>query len=1304
MDFGILGPLEVREDGRQLELGGRKQRALLALLLLHANEVVSAESLIEAVWGDERPATAVKALQVHISQLRRRLEPLRRPRSGSRLLQRRGSGYELQLESDQLDLYRFERLRAEARQALDVGAAADAAAKLRDALALWRGPPLADLASEPFAVLESARLEELHVAALEERIDADLAVGLGAELVAELESLASRHPLRERLCGQLMCALYRSGRQAEALDAYKRTRHTLVEELGIDPGPELQRLEQAILRQDPGLEAAQARPFEPRAPRSTEAGQVEPQPVREERKIATTLFADLVGSTELGAQDPERTRALLERFYDVMSEEIEQAGGTLEKFIGDAVMAAFGAPSAQEDHAERALHAALSMQHRLKELFAGQLELRIGVNTGEVVVGRARGGGSFVTGDAVNVAARLEQAAAPGDVLVGERTAGAVRGAFEFSDSLNVAAKGKPGGVACRRLLRSVSLARPRGVSGLLEAFVGRESELDLLRATYERAVREREPHVVTILGEAGIGKTRMVRELCGRLEEGSPQPLVRSGRCLPYGRGVTYWPLAEVLRDQLGIAESDSPDVVRHKLGKREILGLTLGLEAPADLHPLVARERLHEAWVELLDELVGESPAIVLIDDLHWADEALLDLLERLARDVLGPLLLVATARPELQHRRPTWGATRNAALVWLDGLPPEEARRMLDGLLGAGLPSSLSELVLENGEGNPFFVEELIATLIDRGVLERENGAWVAHDLPPGFTIPDSVHAVLAARIDLLEPTEKEALQAAAVVGRRFSAAQVRTLLQGNDPDFSLLQERDFVRRRPGSRPGEYEFAFKHALTREVAYASVPKARRARLHATFADWLEDAGEGRDEHAPLLGHHYAEAVRSEDLDLAWPDDEREVERLRAKAVSWLRRAAALAFGRYAVDDQLSLLHRAVELEPSEVAQLELWRTIARANALKYDKLAFSAALKRAIQLSSDPEQIAGLYAELAFQTAFRWNHMEDREQVTNWIERGLALAGPQAAARAWALIARSYCDPNVADDAAREAAKIAEDLPDADLRSYAFHARADSALAQGHYAEACSWAGRRLALLDEITDPDHRADIYWSAMPGYLGQGRMDEARRLARLHDEVTSTLTPHLQLHGVAFLLEVEELGGSWEAIRSLTPRAEAVAAASTPCVHRPRSLLVCAVACGYLGDDTEARRLEEVADQLGESHGGSLDAQRVRLALQRGELEVVERLLVESERRPPKLIRSTKFAPVAARLDALAALDDRKRVEAEAPALLRPSTYLEPFALRALGIVRRDEPLIQQAAACFEDLGLQWYASQTLTLV
>jgi len=602
------------------------------------------------------------------------------------------------------------------------------------------------------------------------------------------------------------------------------------------------------------------------------AAPVEARPDQSERKLATVIFADLVGSTELGgSQDPERTRGVLDRFYDAMAAEIDTAGGTVEKFAGDAVMAVFGAPASLEDHAERALHAALAMQRRLQELFDETLALRIGVNTGEVVVGKAREGSSFVTGDAVNVAARLEQAAEPGEVLVGERTVATVRGAFEFAEPQTIQAKGKAEGVESRRLVRALSLMRPRGVGGLRRAFVGRDDEMRLLDGAYQGVEDQGKPRLVTILGDAGVGKTRLVREFWERLGGRSPEPLRRTGRCQSYGQGITYWPLAEVLKEHLGILESDPPTVVLERLGSREILGLTLGLDVARGLHPLAARDRFQDAWVEFLDEIVADRPTVMLIEDVHWAEEQLLDLLERLVHDTQGPLLLVATARPELLEQRPGWGARVHGATVELEALSPEEAVQMLDELLGGTLPAGLREVVVQRAEGNPFFVEELLGTLIDRQLLERQNGSWRLADLPRDFAVPDTVQAVVAARVDLLEPDEKQALQAASVIGRIFWAGPVYELVQGAEPDLRILEERDFIRRRPGSSiAGDREYAIKHALTREVAYASLPKSRRAQLHAAFAQWLERTGEGRDEYAPLLAHHYAEAVRQDDVDLA--------------------------------------------------------------------------------------------------------------------------------------------------------------------------------------------------------------------------------------------------------------------------------------------------------------------------------------------------------------------------------------------------------------------------------------------------
>ncbi len=1034
------------------------------------------------------------------------------------------------------------------------------------------------------------------------------------------------------------------------------------------------------------------------------------QPPTEERKLATVLFADLVGSTELGEQDPERTRALLDRFYDAMASEIESAGGTVEKFIGDAVMAAFGAPLALEDHAERALHAALSMQRRLAELFGDRLALRIGVNTGEVVVGRARKGSSFVTGDAVNVAQRLEAGAGAGEILAGERTASAVRGAFELGEPVSVEAKGKPGGLEGRRVLRALTLMRPRGVGELRRAFVGRDAELEQLQTGYRRAVEQGEPQLVTVVGDAGVGKTRLVRELWGWLGNQSPEPIRRTGRCLSYGQGITYWPLGEVLKEHLGLLDSDSQELVRRRLGDREILGLTLGLDVAGDLHPLAARDRLHDSCVEFLEELARERPLVMLVEDLHWAEQELFDLLDRVARDVRGPLLLIATARPEVLDVRAGWGAARrNASVLGLEPLSSTDSERMLQELLAAELPERLREVVVERAEGNPFFVEELIETLIDRELLIRSDGGWTMRELPPDFEVPDSVQAVLAARIDLLDPAEKAALQAGAVIGRIFWTGPVYELLHGLEPDFRVLEARDFVRRRSGSTmAGEREYAIKHALTREVAYGSLPKAKRARLHAAFAAWLERVGEARDEFAAFLGHHYAEAVRAEDADLAWAGDDPELERLREKAVAWLGRAGKLAISRYEIDDGVALLERAVGLASEREIRADLWRQIGVAHALKYDGEPFWQAMQSALEVSTEPSARADTYADLALQTAMRsgmWRERPDPELVDGWIDQALELAGPESAARAKALIARCFWRRGDVRKFGQEASALAERLGDVELRSQAFGARSTAAFAAGEFEESLTWARRRLEIVNEITDPDHLADTYELAIPACCVTGHIKEARRLALEHDKVVEPLTAHHRLHGIGVLLEVEELSGGWEAILALADRTEEAVEANlaTPCIRNARTLLVTALAAAQLGDVKRARLLEERANQVATTgYDMVLGAPRIRLALLCGGSVDIDLLAPPLEAYGAQ----TWFALQAftARLDALVASGDRDRVEREAPGLAKPNTYLEPFALRALGQVREDEELVERAARQFDAMGLGWHAAETRALL
>jgi class 3 adenylate cyclase len=995
-----------------------------------------------------------------------------------------------------------------------------------------------------------------------------------------------------------------------------------------------------------------------------------------ERKLATVLFADLVGSTALGGElDPEYARDLLDRFYDAMEAEIALGGGTVEKFIGDAVVAVFGAPAAQEDHAERALQTALWMLERLREVFADRLALRIGVNSGDVVVGRPREGSSFATGDAVNVAARLEQAAAPGQVLVGERTAALVGDAFELGEPRTVEAKGKEGGVAARELRRMVAPRRPRGGHGLASTFVGRAREL----AWLQQMASTDEPRFALLVGEPGLGKTTLVRELRGRLPSGTT---LRLGRCLSYGRSVTYSPLADVLRQELGLREEDP---ALEKLAGREVLGLTLGLDVARDLEPRAAVLALQDAWVRLVSEIGARGPAILALDDLHWATEPLIELLARVLSDATGPVLILGTTRPGRE------GLPAGETLI-LEPLGNDELGDLIDRALAAPLDAAARELVVRHAEGNPFFVEELLSDLLDRGLLTRRNGGWA---LGAGaLSIPDSIQGVLAARIDLLPPAAKDALQAAAVIGRSFSPAGLAALV-GSAAELRTLVEHGFV------RATEPELAFKHALTRDVAYGSLPRAERARRHAAYAEWLEgvDASDGR---AGTLAYHYAEAANPEITELAWRNRDEDTERLRVSALRWLRRAAELAVGRFDLDDTLGLLERAVELTPADP---ELWHSISRANALKFDGEAFWESMLRAVELTSDAAKLGELYAELSWESTMRgamWKVAPDDAIAQGWITQALELAPPDSRSYAYALTAKALREDDVS--AAERAIAIAERLDDAELLSFGLYAQFAIAQFVGDFAAASEWARRRLGLARRLNDPDHLALIHWSSATAELALGRLEDAASHVLRHEAIAARLTPHHEVHALGNLLTLGEAAGRWDHLHERRERTERVVAANagTPCAYNPRCLLACAVACAALGLDDEARRLEAEEAALGfEGYEVLLDAPRMRLALIRRDLERVEALLDGSEKWHWHIYNYVNG--VAARLDALVALGRAEEAVEDAERHALPGTYLEPFALRTLGIARRDPALVAKAQERFGAMGLDWYAAQTREL-
>jgi hypothetical protein len=581
-----------------------------------------------------------------------------------------------------------------------------------------------------------------------------------------------------------------------------------------------------------------------------------------------------------------------------------------------------------------------------------------------------------------------------------------------------------------------------------------------------------------------------------------------------------------------------------------------------------------------------------------------------------------------------------------------------------------------------------------------VESDEGWALARDVD--LAMPDTVHAVLAARIDRLPENEKAALQAGAVMGRVFSRGGVVHLLGGEEPDFGLLEERDLVASvRSQAEHEDREFAIKHALTREVAYSSIPRARRGRLHAALADWLQE-GAGSDERAPVLAYHYAEAAKDEDADLVWRGEPEELERVRARAVHWLTRAGRLARGRHEMQEAVALFTRAVELSTDEREKSLLWRAIGEAHALRYDGEGMRVALLRALDGPLDDAERADAYAFLAFQSSIRsamWSIRLNMERIEEWAARALELAEEGTEAKARALLARA----NVAlvgapEELLDEATALAETLESLELRSFVLGARTQTAFDQRRFVDAASFSDQRLALLPGIEDPDHLCEAYEAGSPAAAAVCRFDEARRLAELHGDVAQRLSAHHRVHSVSLELELADALGDWEGLAAQTDRAVAAIEANlaTPCVRNPRDLLLCSIAHLCLGDESRAAELERDGMRLaGQGYETYLSGAQLRIALERGDRRALESLI------ELPVERALVWGPgiFAARLDAFIALGRHDLIEAEAPELLQPGTTVEPFALRALAVSRRDDELLARADERFAALGLEWHRAQ-----
>jgi len=725
---------------------------------------------------------------------------------------------------------------------------------------------------------------------------------------------------------------------------------------------------------------------------------------REMRKTVTVVFCDVTGSTALGERlDPESLRRVMARYFDAMRDVIERHGGTVEKFIGDAVMAVFGIPQVHEDDGLRAVRAAAGMRAALAELneelerdYGTRLEARIGINTGEVVTGTEE---RLATGDAVNVAARLEQAAAPGEILLGRETYRLVRDVVEAEELPPLELKGKAGGVSAYRLL-SVSGETPARRHD--RPMVGRERELRLLRDAWERAVSERSCVLFTLLGVAGVGKSRLTEEFLAGVDA-----LVVRGRCLSYGEGITYWPAVEVVLQLQGAGF--------------EPIGPVAGLIGEA-----AATSPDEIAWGvrKLLEQAAAERPLVVVLDDIQWAEPAFLDLVEHTATMSRGaPILLFCVARPDVLDRRPNWGGgLLNATTVLLEPLSADETDELIR-TIGGGLDAGLAARIRAAAEGNPLFVEEMVAMVEEAGAEE--------------IIVPPTVHALLAARLDQLDPAERGVLERGSVEGQVFHRGAVQALAPEEPevaPRLVGLVRKELVRPEATTFAGDEAYRFRHILIRDAAYDALPKATRARLHERFAAWLDERGD-LVEQDEIVGYHLEQAYRYR-VDLGPVDDAgREVARRAAERLAAGGRVAL--YRRGDVRGSVSLLGRAVELLPGpDPLRLRLLSEFAKALAESGDFESAQAAIDDALTRAAEAgDDVAAAHARIeAITLTTNVGGQSDRirpafeelEQIIELLEQREDGGG---LARAWAVLGRLrfYAGEAAAEPAYERAIELA-------------------------------------------------------------------------------------------------------------------------------------------------------------------------------------------------------------------------------------------------------------------------------------
>ncbi|HET7339286.1 MAG TPA: adenylate/guanylate cyclase domain-containing protein [Candidatus Dormibacteraeota bacterium] len=835
----------------------------------------------------------------------------------------------------------------------------------------------------------------------------------------------------------------------------------------------------------------------------------------EERRIVTVLFADMAGSTALGeALDPEDMRRLLQRYYAIARDCVERHGGTVEKFIGDAVMAVFGLPTAHGDDADRAVAAAVAIREAIQRdpMLNERIALRFGVSTGEVVASREQSGGDFlITGDATNVAARLQQAAEPWAILASDRTVRAANN-FDFGDPIEIVARGKSAPVAARIVLG------PRKLRSRLRVqlpLIGRETDLAQLELVARRAVSDKRPSMVSVIAPAGVGKTRLVEEFLSWLPTLTPNATVATAQCLPYGQQLTYWPMRQVLLTLTGKTEDTPPGEVReaiagwlHRIGVQDpdrdarLLAATIG-EAGTEG---ADRDLLFAAWRSALEATARQHPVVIVFEDLHWSSDSLLDL----AEFVMQPrgeaaLLMIVLARPELLDRRPTWGGGRlNHLAIALEPLGPAAIADLVRHLLDSDAPDVV-ELVSDRSEGNPFYAGELVRTYLDHGSLER---------------LPDTVQGTVLARLDLLPPSERRVLQLGSVFGRAFRAAGVAAL----GPDLAArvhelcenLTDRDLIRPHEAG-----SYAFRHILIQEVAYGTLPRAERARLHAEAASWVESMTAGREiALAEILAFHYREAAVL--YSAVEPGTER-TDEIRRQAAKWLRKASEVAAAAAATPEAVRHIRGSFDfVDPKVTARLHerIGELTAGDSGIEEYRIALSQYEQQGAPVDDQLRALAGM-----LMIAMRWVGSVGARPSDEWVERyrsrGRMLldsaSDPYTIARFlvadsffpfWSAQMRmpSESQLEAARTSAERAMEIAEQLGDDEVKSMALDSLAGIFSIAARWQDALRTTEARVALeprlsLYERLDTHSMITNYAYAI-GDLAKAKRDSGEMASRL----------------------------------------------------------------------------------------------------------------------------------------------------------------------------------------------------------